>query len=29
MFDRKTTSDKISDTLSKLADDVDAAAGND
>ena len=29
MFDRKTTSDKISATLSKLADDVDAAAGND
>lgn len=29
MFDRKTISDKISATLSKLADDVDAAAGND
>ena len=29
MFDRKTTSDKITATLSKLADDVDAAAGND
>ena len=29
MFDRKTTSEKISATLSKLVDDVDTAAGND